>query len=384
MRHVSGNRLPRAHLGALHLEYLLPWLALLASLAVAQQLWRGAQESAQRDLWVRFDFRVRELAGDVEHRMSAYEHVLAGVQGLFAASRRVDREEFRAYVAALDLARNYPGIQGVGFAQAVPAQQKTSHLAAVRRDGFPAYAVRPEGQRDAYAPLVYIEPFDGPNLNAFGYDIYSEPIRRAAMDAARDSDRAAITGKIRLSVETGPHAQAGFQMLLPVYQTNARHDGLASRRANLLGWIVGLFRMDDLMAGIFGVHAAELGVEIYDGDSWRTPRCCTAAPTWAGAAMPLACTASGTWKSPDIPGRSRCIPREISKAPMTRTSRPSSPLPASASACPWRCSFGSPCIGNSRRRWRSVMPRPYAPPSTAIWWRTAEAGSSRPTRPWRT
>ncbi len=41
----------------------------------------------------------------------------------------------------------------------------------------------------------------GRNLRAFGFDMYSEPVRRAAMEAARDTGAAALSGKVVLVQE---------------------------------------------------------------------------------------------------------------------------------------------------------------------------------------
>ena len=213
-----------------------------------------------------FDFRVREANSRIERRMMTYEQILRGAEGLFAASISVERDEFRAYVAALRLEQNYPGIQGVGFSLIVPAAGKNEHTAALRKEGFPTYAIRPEGERDPYTSIIYLEPFAERNLRAFGYDMYSESVRREAMEQARDSGRAAISGKVKLVQETEERVQAGFLMYLPVYKNGVACDTVADRRANIIGWVYSPFRMNDLMTGLHGEHAAELGIEIYDGE----------------------------------------------------------------------------------------------------------------------
>jgi two-component system cell cycle sensor histidine kinase/response regulator CckA len=54
--------------------------------------------------------------------------------------------------------------------------------------------------------ITHIEPFTGRNLRAFGFDMYSEPVRRAAMEAARDTGAAALSGKVVLVQEGGATA----------------------------------------------------------------------------------------------------------------------------------------------------------------------------------
>ena len=241
-----------------------PWLVFAASLLVTWAAWNSAADTLVATQGSYFDFRVRDATNRIQQRMQAYQQVLLGVQGLHIASDNVERHEFKDYVEALELDEHYPGIQGVGFSLIVPASRREEHEAAIRREGFPAYAIRPEGERDPYTSIVYLEPFSDRNLRAFGYDMFSEPVRRAAMERARDSGLMALSGKVRLVQESGGEAQAGFLLYLPLYRNGVAHATQAQRRASILGWAYAPFRMDDLIHGIFGEQANDLDIEIYD------------------------------------------------------------------------------------------------------------------------
>lgn len=243
----------------------LPWLVLVFALLITWLSWYNAAvtaDIARRDY---FDFRVRDAVTRIVQRMQAYEQVLLGVQGLYKASTSVERHEFKTYVDGLRLTKNYPGIQGVGFSLIVPAAAKERHVAAVRKEGFADYTIRPEGRRDPYTSIVFLEPFTDRNLRAFGYDMYSEAVRRAAMDAARDTGTMALSGKVRLVQESGGLEQAGCLLYLPVYRNGRPSGTVPERRSNIIGWAYSPFRMDDLMEGILGEHAGDLDIEIYDG-----------------------------------------------------------------------------------------------------------------------
>ena len=256
---------------------ILPLLVLAISLAVTYQLWRGAQQIAKQTLQAQFDYRVRDIGDDILKRMQTYEQVMRGVDGLFAHASIVERSEFRDYIARLELGQNFPGIQGVRYAPLVLLARKDQHIAAVRNEGLTEYSIYPEGRRDFYAPVIYAEPYDERNKAVFGYDLLSDldypragetpGMRRTAMMQARDSGRAAISGKISLLFEKGQNKQAGFLMFLPVYRHDAPHGTLAERRANIVGWIHSVFRMGDLMHGILGEHQEEVDIDLYDGDN---------------------------------------------------------------------------------------------------------------------
>ena len=180
----------------------LPWLVLATTLGLALLLAQREQRANEREVEEGLEEHVREVAERIDDRMAAYEQVLRGTVGLFASSDEVTRREFRDYVGALRLGNDYRGIQAVGFAKRIAAEEKDRHVAAVRAEGFVDYFIRPTGERPAYSPVVFIEPFSGRNLRVFGFDLLSEAKRRECAEQARDAGRAKLTGKVTLQQET--------------------------------------------------------------------------------------------------------------------------------------------------------------------------------------
>lgn len=247
----------------------IPVVILVLGLALTYALQDAERRSARQSLHDEFNFRVAEVVAGIHARLAKYEQILEGAASLFAASSSVERNEFAEYVGALKIGSRYPGIQGVGFAQLLSPAAKDKHVAMVRAEGFPEYDIQPAGAREIYSVIVYLEPFNWRNQRAFGYDMYAEPVRRQAMEKARDEERAVISGKVRLRQEIDQNAQAGFLMYVPVYRAQAPHRTLAERRANLIGWTYAPFRMDDFMKGILGEHFGDIGavldLKIHDG-----------------------------------------------------------------------------------------------------------------------
>lgn len=206
-----------------------------------------------------------------EDRLSDYVQLLGGVVGLFDASVSVTREEFRRYVAALRLDERYPGIQAIGFFELIPADRKAEHIAAVRREGFPGYELRPTGERDLHAAVLFIEPFAEPNLRALGYDMAAEPVRWAAALQARDLGRATLSGKVDMRHEGMSDNRPCFLLFLPVYRPDAPRDTIEDRRTNLMGWTYLALRMPDLMHDILKTIEIDelrpvLQLEVFEGD----------------------------------------------------------------------------------------------------------------------
>ena len=250
-----------------HFSKSLPWLVLAIGLSATYYLQHAAFNVARHIQQDDFTYQAREIMQSIEQRLGTYEQVLRGVRGLYSSSAKVSRDEFHNYVADLSLKHHHAGIQGVGFSLIIPPQEKARHIQAIRKEGFPNYTLRPEGERDLYSSIIYLEPFIERNLRAFGYDMYSEAVRRAAMERARDLDSSSMSGKIKLVQENEHNVQAGFLVYLPVYRNGTPHKTLAERRANIIGWVYAPFRMNDLMDGILGEQINNIDLEIWDGES---------------------------------------------------------------------------------------------------------------------
>ena len=100
--------------------------------------------------------------------------------------------------------------------------------------------------------------------------MFSEPIRRKAMEISRDSDYAVLSGKVLLVQETNENIQAGTLMYVPVYGNGMRTNTVEERRAAIKGWVYSPYRMDDLMNKILGnwdlPDENRIHLKIYDGD----------------------------------------------------------------------------------------------------------------------
>lgn len=239
--------------GWLRLGWALPWLVLAVTLGVTYLVWQSERQNALKDLRTDFDFRAREANARIDQRIKAYEQILRGVRGLLQTSGKVTAKEFHEYVELLHLADNYPGTRSIGYARLEPVTVKTT-----------------QGKDSARTSVVYLEKLSGGDKLRFpvGTDMYADPMRRLAMEQARDAGAAVISGKLELPRATYEDKlmQGGFLMFLPVYSGGDRHDTLAGRRASLGGWVYASFHMVDLMQDILWDISDEVDIEIHDGD----------------------------------------------------------------------------------------------------------------------
>lgn len=259
--------MPRAPVPLTAALVLLAGLA--ATLGVTQAIRQDAADDTARVVAALADEGTLKLS----QQLWTYGIALHGAASFLDGPAVIGRQDWRAYVDKLDVDEHLPGVQGFGFAEWIPAAGLAAHEARVRAEGFPDYRVQPATPRDTYSSIVYLEPFTGRNLRAFGYDMYAEPVRRAAMERARDSGLAAMSGKVRLLQEDGRDEQAGFLMYVPVYHAGARPDSVEARRAALRGWVYSPFRMRDMLEAAFhdaqGPLASGFFLTVYDGGEAR-------------------------------------------------------------------------------------------------------------------
>ena len=238
-------------------------VALLAATIVGVETYSDRQQG--------FSAEADKIQLKINERLNAYALILRGAAGLFDASDRVTRRDWKRYVESLRPNDSVPGVQGIGYSQVVQPGELTSHIAAIRAEGFPDFSVRPEGKRDLYTSIIYIEPFADRNLRAFGYDMYAEPVRREAMERSRDRGEPALTGRVVLVQETENDVQPGTLMYVPVYRKNAPLQTVEERRRAHVGWAYSPYRMKNLLKGILGTaqnekSSASMRVAVFDGD----------------------------------------------------------------------------------------------------------------------
>lgn len=244
----------------------LPIFVLAISLAATLFAWFALRAATTHNATRQFEASQQRSMVEIEHRTRAYEHTLRAVAGMAGRSAKLERDEWHDFFAKLNIDRYYPGIQAIGYAEVIKPRELQDHLARIRAEGFKDYAIRPEGVREIYTAISHVEPMSGANLRVLGYDMFAEATRRAAMERARDSGDAALSGKVMLIQDTEEtKKQAGTLLYLPVYRHGMALDSVNARRSAMRGYVYGAFRMTDLINNVLGVDFSKIDVEIFDG-----------------------------------------------------------------------------------------------------------------------
>ena len=238
-------------------------VAIFISFITAAIIWYAAKDYYYYLATEKFEAAVNENLNSIDKRISKYEAVLRGGIGFFHGSDYVSRQEWHDFIEALDIKKNYPGIQGVGFSKMIHLGEVAELESEMKKDGFETFSIKPSGERQEYSVILYLEPMDKRNIEAIGYDMFSEPTRRAAMETARDSAAVSLSKKVTLVQEIDSHKQSGILMYLPLYKKGSKIDTIEERRKALIGFVYSPFRMNDFMNNIV-LERSILSFEVYD------------------------------------------------------------------------------------------------------------------------
>ncbi len=186
---------------------------------------------------------------------------LASAAAFFQAEGTFTKHEFDVIAKPL-LERG--ALSGTAFLQRVPA---SSRAAFERQHGVPIFEPGPDGPRRArQRPVHYPIVYGVSGLGAFapvGYDLAGDPKRAPFLRRARDRGKPVATPPVSLLI-----GGVGINVYRPVYRDGAPTTTVTQRRAALIGFAAGAFRINDLAAAAFSTAPEAVDVQLrIDRDS---------------------------------------------------------------------------------------------------------------------
>ncbi len=245
-QHAPGQAIPQAPLSRWRYGHLFAVVVLLLSLALVLMSWKNARERELKLAEGQFHANVGTLASQVQQQLDSYAWTLRGGASLFAALQSPSPQHWRNYADGLDLGTHLTSLIGLGFAPYVDPGELSRLQILLNDAGNGRLEIRPHGARQHYGPILYLEPRTPENLAAIGFDMYSEPVRQAAMRAAMDTGHAQLSGMVQL-VQDGDAPAAGMLLYMPVYSLVPTPQDPAQRRAAMKGWVTAPFRVRSMV-----------------------------------------------------------------------------------------------------------------------------------------
>jgi signal transduction histidine kinase len=246
-------------------------LTLLASYYVS--------ENVQAQNRARFEEVTQAGESTIVRRVARHLDAMYGASALLIFNDSLGREQWDDYVkivTGIEPQRKWwkSGFQSLGFAKYVGPGEREPYHREAWEEGMRDLWPKPKNgdERSAYFPLEFVAPESEANRRMLGYDAYSDPAHRSAMDRARDTGTLEATRMDYVLTDAPPNSEKdlemekGFVVYFPVYQRSELTDTVAQRRRALRGFIVGTFKADDLFAITFGKHyQPPINFDVYDG-----------------------------------------------------------------------------------------------------------------------
>jgi len=228
---------------------------LLLGLLATSVVYLVASHAVEHDRQTEFEslanYRINTFRSSVRAQLGDVHSLKA----LFGVAPDVGRAEFARFAA--ELMSNSESMQTLEWVPRVEHESRQAWEERARREGLADFIIRERGlsgglrpatTRPEYFPVYYVEPVAG-NEPAIGFDLASNPVRRAAIERARETRLPSSTGRVTLVQETD--SQFGALLFFPVFD----------RDGQLKGFVLGVLRAGSLLQGALA-HLRERRLEV--------------------------------------------------------------------------------------------------------------------------
>jgi CHASE1-domain containing sensor protein/two-component sensor histidine kinase len=249
------------------LKKFFPILAFIAvaliSLTMAGFAYFATQEAAR----IKFEATADDALNRIESRIDLHLSLLRSTQALFdARNGEISRSEFKAFFDALDVDTNFAGLRGIGYLRLAKAGDEAAVERDMLRDRGVPHAVYPDTTQPWRTPVVLFEPLDPANESTIGYDMFTEPVRREAIEKAMADDAQHASGLVQLGQGTGAaQTFTGFLVFVRLNVETAP-DGINASRSSTSGLLYAAFRARDLFqTALSRTPLLPVNTAVYDG-----------------------------------------------------------------------------------------------------------------------
>ncbi|HEY5667839.1 MAG TPA: CHASE domain-containing protein [Candidatus Saccharimonadales bacterium] len=228
--------------------------------------WNNLRISVNTDMQAAYKRQMSEITSTAASRLILYENFLRGSAGLFKIKTALTQAQWEEFHKPFNIGRIYPDIEGVGASRYINNPDLLQAFLGVRRQEDPSYTIYPAGDRSVYVPVSFNAIYTGNNGTSRGYDSYTDPPRRAAMDRAISTGQPTMSGILKLANEARPSRNA-FILYMPIFADGAPLATSEQRQAGIMGFtyiaIDGKTLIDEMLAES---HATSVGLTMTDAE----------------------------------------------------------------------------------------------------------------------
>jgi diguanylate cyclase (GGDEF)-like protein len=247
--------------------------ALLGAL-VAAGAWYAAFNWEERLAKAGFTTIAGDYVSVLQTGLDRYVGKLLAVRAFYDASERVEEDEFMLFTGRL--LHGSSSKMRISWGPLVTnderaAFERQAEAVGLENNEIKAWTVAAPAPRapDAtdYFPVLFQS--EGASLGStIGFDLGSDPARRAVINRARDMDAMASTANVTLRAP--PPNEHGFFVALPIYRRGLPHDTVETRRESLLGLLAASFKTHAVLQEIIDAASLPNSVDLFVFPSMQT------------------------------------------------------------------------------------------------------------------
>lgn len=246
-------------------RFVIPVLVFLVAAAIGVFTSWAAYNSATQAEQARFETLAGDVSDAVNRRLGQHMSMLQATRSFFdALGGPANGQAFDNFVDGLDLDGEYDGVQGLGFALRIDVGEEAEAEDIIFRNYDLRREIWPETDQPLRTPTILLAPQDFRNEAALGFDMFSDPTRRAAMRGALTTGDPQASGPVELAQEVTSVKQTGFLIFLPYFQNVRTADPIAGEQF-VSGFVYAPFRTQDLFdASLANTRRLPVAVEAFD------------------------------------------------------------------------------------------------------------------------
>lgn len=218
----------------------------LVSLAMAGYAYFAVHEAAR----IKFEATADEALNRIEGRLEIHLALLDATHALFQAREgQVTRMAFKLFFDALDFEKNFNGLRGIGFLRLIETGDEAVAVQEIERNHGETLSIYPDTDQPWRTPAILFEPREG--VAGIGYDMFADPVRRAAIEKAMGDEGMWATGLVQIGEATGGTGVPGFLVFKRLNVGGAR-SGTAAPETATTGLLFASFRSAEFFNSALG------------------------------------------------------------------------------------------------------------------------------------
>lgn len=187
----------------------------------------------------KYEKQTRQITNRIGERMEYHANILYRARAFLLVDKTPTEAEWQTYFGNQEIFQQDNGVDAIAFSRYMTGSRKDIEKQLLN-DHEVAMKITPEGERSEYVALTLVASVNPAAPKAFGFDLLSEPVRKAAIENSRISNAPTITSPVSLV----PDGRQAVIMVLPVFIEGDQ----------LYGFISAVYYTDSFMTGVLDTN----------------------------------------------------------------------------------------------------------------------------------